>query len=360
VSVAQHGGRRGASFVVDSVTLSESPAVATVSADAPASAPAFGVHVHALWGTYTNEQRIAVLDRLAAAGARWLRIDISWCSFQGASMDDVNDYWVDLLDFVVDAARARGLNVLGNTICTPAWATDCPSCNWEMASPRVPRSPAMFGHFMELLAGHFRGRIAAWELWNEPNESNHQFWQGDARQYVDLVLRPGFEAVKRLDPAATVVAAGTSYVDRAWIASVYDAGGGAFFDALAVHPYMAPWNLPPETDNGTRWTITHIDSARQAMVDHGDAHKPIWFTEFGWSSSFPTYAQGVSEAQQAEYAVRALELVRTRFPYVRNVFWYNDRDRGSGHAREDAFGILHRDLSPKPVYDSLKSYLTGA
>ena len=68
----------------------------------------------------------------------------------------------------------------------------------------------------------------------------------------------------------------------------------------------------------------------------------------------------MSEAQQAEYAVRAIELVRTRYPYVRNVFWYNDRDRGSGHAREDAFGLLRRDLSPKPVYDSLKSYLTGA
>ena len=142
----------------------------------------------------------------------------------------------------------------------------------------------MFGHFMEVLAGHFRGRIAAWSS----GTSRTSRTTNSGRQ-CSAVRRPGpasgLRAVKRLDPGATVVAAGTSYVDRAWIADVYDAGGGAFFDALAVHPYMAPWNLPPETDNGTRWTITHIDSARQAMVDHGDAHKAIWFTEFGWSLS---------------------------------------------------------------------------
>ena len=38
----------------------------------------FGVQFHAMWTSYTNQERIEVLDKMAAAGIKWLRIVMGW------------------------------------------------------------------------------------------------------------------------------------------------------------------------------------------------------------------------------------------------------------------------------------------
>jgi hypothetical protein len=350
-------GAAGRSFSADRIRLSggPTPAKASTTEGPRTHRLGVGVHSHALWGSYDDAERLAVVDRMASAGLDWLRIDISWCSFEG-TRGELNPYWTNLLDLVVDRARARGMSVLGNVLCTPAWATKCPSCSWDEASAMQPTDADFFGAFMRRMAKRYQGRIGAWELWNEPNEFHHQFWRGDAAAYVRYLLRPGYREVKAADPEATVVTGGTSYADAEWVRDLYAAGAAGLFDALAVHPYMAPWDLPPETDNGTKWTIVATAAVRAVMLRNGD-DRPIWFTEMGWSSSFPAYSQGVTEEQQADYTVRAVELVRTELPYVENMFFYNDRDRKTDHPRESRFGLLRQDFSPKPVYRALAELL---
>jgi hypothetical protein len=100
------------------------------------------------------------------------------------------------------------------------------------------------------------------------------------------------------------------------------------------------------------------------MVDNGDGDKPIWFTEFGWSnhanhSDLGNWEQGVTSDQQADYFVRAVKYVRNNFPYVKKMFWYNERNQEAGKIQLDNYGLLKRDLSPKPVYTRIKSFLTS-
>jgi polysaccharide biosynthesis protein PslG len=100
------------------------------------------------------------------------------------------------------------------------------------------------------------------------------------------------------------------------------------------------------------------------MKVNGDGDKPIWFTELGWSShpntgDEPNWDRGVTPQQQADYAIRAIQLVRSRYPYVTNMILYNERNRATGDVQLDNYGILHRDLSEKPVYTALRSYLSG-
>ena len=100
------------------------------------------------------------------------------------------------------------------------------------------------------------------------------------------------------------------------------------------------------------------------MAQQGDGGKPIWFTEFGWSShpntaSTPTWQRGVTEAQQGDYFVRTLRWIATNAPYVTNTFWYNDTNTTAGAEQYDNYGLLRTDLSPKPAYTTLKGYLTG-
>ena len=70
------------------------------------------------------------------------------------------------------------------------------------------------------------------------------------------------------------------------------------------------------------------------MEENGDGDKPIWFTELGWSSHPNTGGEapwelGVTKQQQADYLVRAAEMIACRFPYVEQIFWYAERNLGA-------------------------------
>jgi len=316
----------------------------------PGLTPCFGVQFHGGWSDYNNEERLEVLDKLAAAGTDWVRIDMGWASLE-PRRGDMAGWYVKRMDFLVDAARERGLSVLATLWWTPKWANG--------GKPRgvPPRRNTDFGRIASWAADHFRGRVAAWEVWNEPNHPD--FFSGSPERFAGL-LRAAYPAIKAADPGALVVSGGPAYNDIEWLRGVYEGGGGDYFDVLSTHPYMAPADLPPETpDNGTKWTLRHVEAVRDLMENKGDDDKPIWFTEFGWSShkderKAESWRKGVTEKQQARYLVRTLKLIEKRYPYVTNLFWYRERDGASGDVHLDNYGLLRRDLAAKPAYNKLK------
>ncbi len=79
-----------------------------------------------------------------------------------------------------------------------------------------------------------------------------------------------------------------------------------------------------------------MKAVHELMEAHGDGRKPIWATEFGWSTHENAAGHrartsfGVTPEQQGTYAVQALQLWAKRFPYVKRVFWYNEYDLATG------------------------------
>ncbi len=333
------------------------PAAAGAQASAaPADLrPAVGVQFHAMWSDYTNQQRLEVLDKLAAAGVEWVRIDMGWSSFQEDCRTCFSQWYIDRADYAVDQARARGLKVLATLWRTPSWAN-----GGNVYEP--PDDPADYGTFAGWAAEHFRGRVSAWEVWNEPNLDG--FFQGSVREYVDL-LKAAYPEFKSADPGALVVLGGPAYNDTNWLEAVYARGAQGFFDVMATHPYQAPSDLPPETpdpDGSNIWLLTHVESVRDLMVARGDGGKEIWFTEFGWSAhdtspGAPNWKRGVTAAQQGDFMLRAIEFVKGNYPYVTHMFWYNERNRATGDVHLDNYGLMKRDLTPKPGYQVLREYL---
>jgi hypothetical protein len=128
----------------------------------PPLTPCFGVQFHGGWSGYTNAERLEVLDKLAASGVGWVRIDMGWASLQ-PRRNDRADWYVDRMDFLVDAARARDLKVLATLWWTPQWA------NGGRGRGVPPRENSDFARIASWAADHFRGRVSAWEIWNEPN-----------------------------------------------------------------------------------------------------------------------------------------------------------------------------------------------
>ena len=170
-------------------------ALATLIATRPACADElspYGINVHAPAGA----QLTAQLDRVERAGIGWIRIDFIWAAVQ--PQRGVYDW--RLYDALVAAAEKRGLSILAIAGYTPQWATDGAEVNG------VPRDVADWTSFCTKAAQRYRGRIAVWEVWNEPNLT--KFWAGTRQQWWQQVLIPGADAIHAADPQAKVGGAG--------------------------------------------------------------------------------------------------------------------------------------------------------
>lgn len=334
------------------------PALSGRSVAASSQPPAFGVQFHGMWSSYTDQQRAQFLDQTKAAGATWVRIDVSWAMLQPTSRNSYDLNWgVPFVDRVVNMATSRGLRPLITLWLTPGWA------NGGAGERTLPTDPNDYARAAAWAAARWAGKVPAWEIWNEPNEPSYMTGT-DPVAYTRL-LRAAYPAIKAANPAAKVVFGGPASNDSAWIARAYAAGAQGSFDVMATHPYMAIADQPPTVpDDGTPYNFTHLASVYDLMVRNGDGGKQIWATEFGWSSHPNTgteanWNRGVTEAQQGQYLVQALELARQTMPYVTNLFWYTDRDIPSNSIQNSNYGLFYNDLRPKPAYFAVKSYLQG-
>jgi polysaccharide biosynthesis protein PslG len=315
---------------------------------APRALP-YGVHFHCVWSDYTNKQRRDVLEKLESAGVKWLRIGLEWTAVETAGPGKINRPVMDRADYCVNKALQHDFKVLMVFAYTPAWAGP------NRFGP--PEDVHSYANAAYRMANHFQGRVAAWEVWNEPNLPS--FWTGTPEDYAAL-LTAAYPRIKEADPSAKVVGGALGYNDAVYASRLYEAGIEGYFDVFSTHAYMSPSDLPPDATQTLteRGSFANVASVREVMLENGDGAKPIWFTEHGWSAhanlgTEPSWKLGVTEAQQADYLTAAYSYTRTNFPYVRNIIWYSERDRVTGDVHKDNRGLMERDLSTKPAYKAL-------
>ena len=289
-------------------------------------------------------------------GAKWVRLEFRW--YEGETQN--NSYSNSTLakwDQAVATSEAAGTKIIVMVHRAPKWA----SGSNDTYMP--PQNPADLADFMTFLANRYRGRVAAYEIWNEPNGT--RFWPSgpNPAHYVDL-LKPSYTAVKAADPNALVVFGGLVQNDYNFVEGAYAAGAKGYFDVMNVHPY--PANHPPEQvwydGNGriSQWAFTGYREVHASMLANGD-DKPIWFTEFGWSTT-TTESWGVTPEQQADYLRRAYCTLE-QDPYVGVAVWYNLRNN---HWDDDAdtwetqLGLMKTTFERKPSYYAYKDYTPGS
>ena len=131
-------------------------------------------------------------------------------------------------DQLVTAAEFCGLSLVARLDQHPAWVSSAP-----LTLNAPPEDLSLYGEFVRQVASRYRGRIAAYVIWNEPNLSAE--WAGltpDPAAHVEL-LRVAYQAVKASDPQALVVATGLAPTkgdghaamdERAFLRKMYRAG----------------------------------------------------------------------------------------------------------------------------------------
>jgi hypothetical protein len=349
LAVTWGAARAGACGLWPGSEKSPAPAPAQPPATGTSAARPVDVMFHGLWTSYTDEQRAQVLDRLHAAGVTSVRIDLSWVMLQPDGPQSYDRWGTDFVDRVIAMANERGIRPLMMLWLTPGWA------NGNQGQRVAPSRAEDYARMAGWAAERWRGKVVGWEVWNEPNSDG--FLRGADPAAYARILRAAYPAIKAGDPAAAVVLGGVEYNDVDWLRRAYDAGAKGSFDVLATHPYQGIADLPPDARDSTKWTLRNASEVRRLMVERGDEAKPIWFTEFGWSThgvqSGVNWIRGVDEQRQAAYLAATARLVAAEMPYVQRIYWYSDRDTGEGDPQYANYGLFRRDLSPKPALSAL-------
>lgn len=332
------------------VALGLSPSAAWSSAEARTEQPvgaeravtgkAYGFTAGGPILTMSDATLARQLDASVAAGGTWLRMPMSWLAAE-PSQGDLD--W-SRLDRVVDAARSRGLKVLGVLGGTPPWA----NASGSAAAP--PEDPATFGAFARAAAQHFKGRVRTWEVWNEPNFS--AFFTGTPEDYAALLVQ-AHDGVTRAQPRAKIVLGGLaryllgrSERPATFLEDVYAAGAGPYFDVLGVHPYVQAGFS--EADEQLVWQ--EVSDARQVMRDAGDRKRKVWVTEVGWS----TWLAGWTQVRAADQAMSLLARA-TSTKWLGLTILYSIQDRGANIAAvHDNYGsLLTASGDRKVLFDRL-------
>lgn len=275
--------------------------------------------------------------------------------------------WVDP-DNIVDALGGYGLRILIRVHGTPTWAR--PEGTF-LSYP--PQDMTDFARFMQALAARYKGQVAAYEIWNEPN-LNYEwgYLEPDPARYTAL-LQAAYQAVKGVDPNAMVISGGlattgegspTAMGDLRFLQGMYDAGARGHFDALGSHPYA--FGHQPDYEDPWGLSLARVVQQREVMVNNGDTETPIWITEAGWVlhtswNLVEHEAIAVDEAQQAEYLVRAYQKARDEWPWVQALFLFNlDFSTVPWYSAAEPmrwYAILNPDRTPRPAYTNIKSHL---
>jgi hypothetical protein len=284
-----------------------------------------------------------------------------------------------LLDRAVDACSRSGFKLLLSVTHAPDWTRS------SELEGGPPADFAEFSRFMEQLASRYRGRVAAYELWNEPNLARE--WRGeslDPARFVAL-LAEGSRGVRAGDPDAVVISGApavtgindgvTAIDDRVYLRGMYAAGVSQWVDGIGVHPYG--FANPPDSswqdaehvstshnDHPSFFFYDTLEDYRAIMVEFGDDSRQLWPTEFGWPSvnkmgAMDTtgweYANEVDERLQAEYIVRAFQMGEER-EWVGVMFLWNLNEAtlwGSGNPTS-AYSLLRPDGSYRKSYIALR------
>lgn len=326
-----------------------------------------GLNAHLMWSGVSAAEQDHQLELIAGAGARIVRVDVGWSSLEEREKGRYERWYLDRLDTLVDTAERHGVDLLLTVTDSPCWASsapdsvkqDCDGSWWDREVQRyAPVDPRDYADALAFLVRRYGNRVAAWEIWNEPNSQTY-FKADDQPAAYARIVRAAYPAAKAADPSSTILAGSLAEAPAEFVEDLFRHGIGGHFDAFSIHPYAG--DASPHDPLTDRWIKNSfargVPSVRDVLLRHGE-DKPIWLTEFGWSTSTirgdQAWRNGVSEQTQARYTEEALAKVRD-WPYVPVAIVFELVDeRDDPGDRESNFGLLRHGWEPKPAYAAFR------
>ena len=337
------------------------------------SSPDYATQVF-LWGNAATERDLKLAKD---AGFRWVKQSFEWRYIEPHVKGKFD--W-DEPDRVVAAVNAAGLKLIARVDNQPVWAR----ADKVFPSIGPPDKLGDFTDFVAALATRYKGRIHAYQIWNEPNLAIE--WGNkppDARAYLAM-LKEAYRTIKAIDPDAVVISAGLAPTtasgaiatpDVEYLKQMYQAGLKGNADMVGVHAagYKAPPDLSPdevggdprynhnEPGAGRIYCFRHVEDLRAVMIANGDGDRRVAILEMGWTSdprpNSPYKWHSVTEQEKADYLVRAFQFAKRNWQpwigvmtviYIASPFWNKDEHE------QYHWSITNPDGTVRPAYEALK------
>jgi hypothetical protein len=312
-------------------------------------------------GSDAYSEQPSFYSDLGKLHAQLLRVQLHWGGVLGVvrgrpeNATDPSDPAYDwgAYDEIVQSADKENVGVVFTIFGTPSWA------NGGGPATRAPAKAADLRAFAYAAAQRYSGsyqtadgttlpRVRYWTAWNEPNlpigltpqwkKVKGRWIIQSARDYARICNAVvggvkgtliGGEHVACGDtaPRGNNAAASSRPTTSplAFLRAMKTAGAKGF-DAFAHHPYpSSPAETPVNRPHAsTAVTFGNLD-VLAAEVKRLYGSLPIWLDEYGYQTSPPDRALGVSPAKQARYLGEAVALARKN-PRVTMLLWFLLRD----------------------------------
>ena len=271
--------------------------------------------VHA--GRTNSKEEYALLDRL---GADWTLLTFNWNRIEPAEGQWNFDYYDEFTD-TAKAASKKIIAVLGYDV---PWIHKDGKRHYFIPQDKLD----FFVNYVRQVTAHFRGRVDAWCIWNEPNG---HFWKGSREEFFELT-RLAADVVQETDPDVILLGGafnrGIFGLPVQFIRGLFESGAMEKVDAVAFHPY----ELNPER------TAKLYSSFRAIAADYGFAGR-IWITEVGYPTG-GLYPTAVPEKKLPAFVVKTF--VNLAVSGAQKILWYQlfDPPNRVKTDSEDFFGLL--------------------
>jgi len=274
------------------------------------------------------------MSRFDQAGYAFARTDFKWTRVEKVK----GTYDFSVYDGLTDTLTAHGVR--------PLYVLDYANPLYDDGlSPHTDEARTAFANFAAASAAHFRQRGIIWEIWNEPNINI--FWKPvpNADDYALMAIQTA-HAMHAADPGATVIAPGSSTFPWPYLETLFRHGLLREIDGVSVHPYRSGGPESAAAD------IARLRGLIALYTRPGDPQRPVVASEWGYS----TYDKGIADDLQAAYMTR--EWLSDLAAGVNLSIYYDFRDDGNDPTdKEQRFGALHNDLTPKPAFTAAASLI---
>jgi len=278
------------------------------------------------------------IDKVVACSCEWIRLDFDWRYIEPKK----GKFNWSSYDTAVDYSRQKGLKIYASLAYVPDWVNSdyraCPDVfNWV--------------YFCTKVGARYAGRIDVYSLWNEPNLK--QFYTGSKEDYLNVILKSGYNALKSIAGGNLVVAAGDlattgSSSWESWFSLLKK--NSNLFDVFSWHTYQSSadevisryetgkfpiigWIVPKWRP--FKW---HIDSIRKKG-------KRIFLTETGLKAK----KNKQSELKDQKDFVEKLDKIRKETK-AEVVFLYELKDYPQF---SDKWGVFDEQCNPKKAAEWL-------
>ncbi|HEY1014347.1 MAG TPA: hypothetical protein VGE07_16660 [Herpetosiphonaceae bacterium] len=330
----------------------------------------------------------AMLDNLAAAGVRWTRFEFH-ASWDGSAFGALN---LAQADYFVAGARSRGIKVLallgtdllkgpqaqvarfdGGTVSgeIPAANPDATYCAPDPIGCGVNQYMETYIVRARQIAAHYRGRIDAYELFNEQNFyfALRDETAGAPRQqdemnplHVARVVTKIYRILRATDQDPTPIVLGglhpmasreSGRTDRQYLAAIYAsepfrgykaANGRWPVDGIGYHPYPAEM-ARLQSDNDFLHRVGPRLDQLLGVLRADDPAAKLWITEVGTRGD---PASPADLARQADFLRAIASILYARRADIATFFWFKYEDFPPA---SESWGVVRIPFDANGRYD---------